>query len=109
MKKICFLIGNLSHSGGTERVTSLIANRLPKQDYDVSILSLTDGTVPFFELNSYIQTYSLYPKKISFKKNIFGAIWKIRRFAQQHQIDTLVVVDSISWIVNGAHQVRIRI
>lgn len=28
MKKICFLIGNLNNSGGTERVTTLIANAL---------------------------------------------------------------------------------
>lgn len=31
MKKICFLIGNLNNSGGTERVTTLIANALAEK------------------------------------------------------------------------------
>lgn len=96
MKKICFLIGNLNNSGGTERVTSLVANELTQNNFNVSILSLTDGTNPFFALNADIQTYSLYSKNISFKKNFIGAIWKIRQFVQQHKIDTLIVVDSIS-------------
>ncbi|MFL0427315.1 glycosyltransferase family 4 protein [Moraxella sp. 179-F 1C4 NHS] len=98
MKKICFLIGNLNHSGGTERVTTLIANALAQKDFQVSILSLADGKQPFFELAPSIKTYSLYTKKISFKKNFFGAIWRIRKFVTEHQIDTLVVVDSLSCI-----------
>lgn len=98
MKKICFLIGNLNNSGGTERVTTLIANALAEKKYQVSILSLTDGRQPFFELVPSIKTYSLYPEKISFKKNFLGAVWRIRKFVTQHQIDTLVVVDSISCI-----------
>lgn len=98
MKKICFLIGNLNNSGGTERVTTLIANALAQKNFQVSILSLTNGKQPFFELVPSIKTYSLYPEKISFKKNFLGAVWRIRRFVTQHQIDTLVVVDSISCI-----------
>lgn len=98
MKKICFLIGNLNNSGGTERVTTLIANALAEKKYQVSILSLAGGKQSFFELESDIKTYSLYPEKISFKKNFLGAVWRIRQFVTQHQIDTLVVVDSISCI-----------
>lgn len=98
MKKICFLIGNLNHSGGTERVTTLIANALAEKNYQISILSLADGKQSFFELEPDIKTYSLYPEKISFKKNFLGAVWLIRRFVTQNQIDTLVVVDSISCV-----------
>lgn len=98
MKKICFLIGNLNSSGGTERVTTLIANALAEKKYQVSIISLTNGKQPFFELVPSIKTYSLYPEKISFKKNFFGAVWRIRNFVTQHEIDTLIVVDSISGI-----------
>lgn len=43
MKKICFLIGNLNNSGGTERVTTLIANALAQKDLEVSILNIADG------------------------------------------------------------------
>ncbi|BFM99622.1 lipooligosaccharide biosynthesis family 4 glycosyltransferase LsgC [Moraxella sp. K02] len=98
MKKNCFLSGNLNNSGGNERLTTLIANALAQKDLEVSILNIADGKSPFFELMPSIKTYSLYPKKISFKKNFFGAIWRIRKFVTQHQIDTLVVVDSISCI-----------
>lgn len=98
MKKICFLIGNLNSSGGTERVTTLIANALAEKKYQVSIISLTNGKQPFFELVPSIKTYSLYPEKISFKKNFLGAVWRIRKFVIQNQIDTLVVVDSISCV-----------
>ncbi|MEQ1150324.1 glycosyltransferase family 4 protein [Acinetobacter johnsonii] len=99
MKKVCFLIGNLSNSGGTERVTSLIANELVKQrDYDISILSLVDGKKPFFDLDSNIKIYSLYDKKISFKSNFFKTVWKIRKFVQEYKINNLIVVDSISCI-----------
>lgn len=98
MKKICFLIGNLNNSGGTERVTTLIANALAQKDFQVSILSLVDGKQPFFELVPSIKTYSLYPEKISFKKNFLGAVWRIRKFVTQYQIDTLIVVDSISCV-----------
>lgn len=96
MKKICFLIGNLSNSGGTERVTTLIANALAEKKYQVSILSLAGGKQSFFELEPDIKTYSLYAEKISFKKNFLGVVWRIRQFVTQYQIDTLVVVDSIS-------------
>lgn len=99
MKKICFLIGNLNNAGGTERVTSLVANELSKRKgYKISIVSLVDGLEPFFELNDNISIYSLFRKKISFKKNLFGAIWRIRIFIKKHNIDTLIVVDTISCI-----------
>lgn len=98
MKKICFLIGNLSNSGGTERVTTLIANALAEKKYQVSILSLAGGKQSFFELKPDIKTYSLYAEKISFKKNFLGVVWRIRQFVTQYQIDTLVVVDSISCV-----------
>ena len=99
MRKVCFLIGNLSSSGGTERVTTLIANELAKQDaYHISILSLVDGKTPFFDLNQLISIHSLYDKKISFKSNFISAVWKIRKFLQEYEIDTLIVVDTISCI-----------
>ena len=96
MRNICFLAGNLNHSGGTERVTSVIANELIKNNYKVSILSLVDGKNPFFTLNKDIQTYSLYPKEISFKKNFVHATYKIRQFVKRHEVDVVIVVDSNS-------------
>ncbi|MDA1255867.1 MAG: glycosyltransferase family 4 protein [Proteobacteria bacterium] len=99
MKRICFLIGNLNSSGGTERVTSLIANKLSeKENYQILILSLVDGLQPFFPLNTNISFFSLYREKISFRKNLFSVIWKIRSFISSQKIDTLIVVDTISCV-----------
>lgn len=98
MKKICFLIGNIDHSGGTERVTNLIANDLSKKGYKIYILSLFGNENPFFKLDENIRVYSLYSKKISLKKNLLQTIWKIRSFSTENELDTLIVVDSISCV-----------
>lgn len=98
MKKVCFLIGNLNNSGGTERVTTLIANELSRKKINVCILSLIEGEKPFFDLDSNVDFYSLYEEKISFARNYISIIWKIRNFLQDYKIDTLIVVDSISCV-----------
>lgn len=98
MKKILFLVGNLSNTGGTERVTTLIANELARKGFDVSILSLIDGMKPSFILYDKISYFSLYSEKISFKKNFINAVLKIRKFVKQKNISTIIVVDSISCI-----------
>lgn len=98
MKRICFLIGNLDDSGGTERVATLIANELVKMNYNVSLISLAGGRYPFFELDDNIRTHSLYSNKVSFKTNFFGVVYKLRNFVKNNEIDSLVVVDSISCI-----------
>lgn len=98
MKNICFLVGDLNESGGTERVSSLISSEISKQGYNISVLSLVNGNNPFFILHKNVKTYSLYNKKISFKSNFLGVIWKIRKFIQENEINTLIVVDTISCI-----------
>lgn len=98
MKKICFLIADINHSGGTERVTTLIANSLAEQENHVFILSLSRGDQPFFELNSKINVQSIFEEKISMRKNFFEAVKRIRHFLVSNNIDTLIVVDSISCV-----------
>lgn len=97
MKKICFLIGNINHSGGTERVTTLIANQLAT-DHQVFILSLAFGESPFFEQNTSIVNGGLFNKDISMRKNFLVVVSKIREYIISNKIDTLVVVDSISCV-----------
>ncbi|NOJ68859.1 glycosyltransferase family 4 protein [Acinetobacter indicus] len=99
MKKVCFLIGNLSNSGGTERVTTLIANHLiTTAKYEISILSLVGGKQSFFELNPKISIYSLNDKKVSFKSNYLNTVLKIRNFVKYNKINSLIVVDTIACI-----------
>ncbi|MEX3721299.1 glycosyltransferase family 4 protein [Acinetobacter baumannii] len=92
---MCFLIGNLNHSGGTERVTTLIANELVEKGYNIFILNLVSGTQPFFKLDNRIEVASLYPQAVSMKKHLIGTILKIRNYAKNNNIDTLIDVDSI--------------
>lgn len=98
MKNICFLIGNISHSGGTERVTTIIANELSKKNYKVFVVSLTSGKNSFFSLEDNIDIFSLFTEKISMRKNFLSAVMKIRKFCINHRVDTLIVVDSISCV-----------
>ncbi|TCM64369.1 glycosyltransferase involved in cell wall biosynthesis [Acinetobacter calcoaceticus] len=96
MKNVCFLIGDINLSGGTERVTTLIANALATEsNCKVNILSLSHGKQPFFEVDKRIQFHSLYKEQVSMKKNYISALWKIRKYILQHEVDTLIVVDSI--------------
>ena len=98
MKNICFLIGDINHSGGTERVTSLIANSLVSKEIEVHILSLSHGDNPFFELNSSIKISALFPFRVSMKKNFFQCVKKIRKYLVTNSINTLIVADSISCV-----------
>ena len=43
MEKICFFSTNFERSGGTERVTTIIANRLVEIGYDITIISCIGG------------------------------------------------------------------
>lgn len=98
MKKICFLIGSINRSGGTERVTTLIANDFANSGEQVHILSLYSSDQPFFEQNSHIVNACLFDQKISMKKHFFETVSKIRKYLIKNQIDTLIVVDSISCV-----------
>lgn len=98
MKNICFLIDNMSHTGGTERVTSMIANELVNNQCNVFLLSVSECEKTFFDIDQSIQTFSLFSEKVSMKKifiNAFSTILKIRKFALLNKIDTFIVVDSI--------------
>lgn len=48
--KIIFVIKSLHSAGGTERITTLIANELSKKGYEVGIVSIVQKNKPFFEL-----------------------------------------------------------
>lgn len=98
MKKVCFLISALDHSGGTERVTTLIANSLAQRGFNVSIISSIGGTSPFFKLDERIKIFSLYPEAMSIKKHTLGLIKRIRAVLVEEEIQTLIVVDSINCV-----------
>ena len=63
MVNVCFLSGDMSRTGGTERVLSIIANELSKKDdkFNIHILSITnESNSSYFALNKNIKTEMNY-------------------------------------------------
>ena len=75
--KLLFFIGNMSHSGGTERVLSVIANGLLDRGYPVAVISLWGNGRTFFELNENIKIY--WQKEYGDTKRVSGRICNARR------------------------------
>ena len=90
--KICFLEGDMSRSGGTERMTAWLANKLCKT-HQVSILSLRQakGQV-FFRLDAAV-SYQVLPT-FSGKLGILQQIRWIHRYIKDHNIDHVINVDT---------------
>lgn len=98
MKNICFLNGDMSRSGGTERVTAIIANELSKIDeFNVHILSTSNSSnTSFFELNEGVShNRILADENINFKKQYVNVVKGIRKYIKVNDIDVLIDVDVI--------------
>lgn len=95
MKKICFFVGNLNQAGGTERVSSVIASELQLRGYQIHMLSLQCGDKPFFELADGIEVNQLFTTAERGMLRLPLAIFKLRSYLQQHQIDILIDVESM--------------
>ncbi len=97
MKKICFFSGDITRSGGTERVATMIANELAKQEkYEICFLSLCEqAKTVFFPLESKIIRYKLGQKWIQPGPGYLPLIPKIRRFLKEQKIDIIVDIDIV--------------
>lgn len=94
-EKLGFVIGNMSHSGGTERVLSIIANGLVKRGYPIVIISMWGEKETVFPCASQIKRYRLskeYPKGI--KGNLKNII-SLFQIVKKEKISILVDVDLI--------------
>ena len=98
MKKICFFSGDMNRSGGTERVSTVIANELVARGYEVYFLSLEYGKDPFFHIDSRIHMASLEMERKSKKINFFRIIKDLRTFIKINDIEYIVGIDVISSI-----------
>lgn len=99
MKKsnICFYSGDITNSGGTERVAIIIANELNKlEKYNVSVLSLVEKEKePFFALDKTIPRYTIYDHVVRGITHIGGIINRTRKVIKKHNIDVLIDIDGI--------------
>ena len=89
---VCFLTGDITKSGGTERMAAWLANARCSSDR-VHILSLRrDADAPFFHLNEAISCSVVHP--YSGKLGIWKQIRWIRKYLKEHKIDRVINVDS---------------
>ena len=95
MKKICFFSGDITRSGGTEKVACQIMNGLADK-YDISVISLTHSSEEmFYPLNSEIKKVALFDSNPNGIKQYFLIVKRIRKYLKTNNIDILIDVDTI--------------
>lgn len=97
-KNICFVSGDITRSGGTERVGTMVANELAKykDKYNIYILSVSKvRKEPFFNIYKNIKQYHIYEQKVDFKKQYIRTVREIRKFIKNNDIDILIDIDII--------------
>lgn len=85
---------NFENGGGTERVTSVVANGLSERGYKVSVVSCRNGENCRFNLDDSVQLYSLHGEQIkngAFRK--LCLIRKLKDYVNNHHVDILIAVD----------------
>ena len=89
--RICFLEGDMSRKGGTERMTALLANALSAH-HSVMVISLRfDGDSIFFPLNDNVRHQVLAP--VHGKFGILKQIAEIHRILRDNNIQRVINVD----------------
>ena len=93
--KICFLVGDINKTGGTERVCLIIANELSKKN-DVTILSMKNGLNPRFKRVSNVKIDSLNLETTNgfFRRKIKPYL-KLKKYLKDTPQDILINVDVI--------------
>jgi len=98
MRRVCFISGNIGRSGGTERVTTIVASALAERGFDVSILSMIHGETSHFPLNPAVRLHSLHLEGYSANFSDFRIWSRLRRFLKREAIERIVDVDTgASW------------
>jgi glycosyltransferase involved in cell wall biosynthesis len=86
--RICFLEGDMSRRGGTERMTAWLSAMLAKK-HTVSVISLQmQGKGVFFPISEDVSHQVLQPGKIT------AQIRQIRQFLRKNAIDVVINVDT---------------
>lgn len=89
--RICFLEGDMSRRGGTEKMTAVLANLLAYRN-KVTVISLQFSNQNlFYELSEDVEFHVL--KSVPGKLRMLKKIVDIRRFIKEKNIDIIVNVD----------------
>ena len=95
--KIAFFSGDITRSGGTERVATTIAQSLfDMKQYDISIISLTEALEqPFFKLNPEIKRTFFSKKWINPGPGYLIIILKLIKYIRKNKIDIVIDIDGV--------------
>ncbi len=94
-RRILFVTGSQSLSGGTERACADLANFLFRQKkYEVSILSAADGRDSFFDMDPGVQLDEIYPWPRSLQINGIEFILRLRSFIKRSNPEIIIIVES---------------
>lgn len=95
--RICFFSGDITRSGGTERVSSQIANGLAADGaYEILFLSLVEQEKEcFFYLDPAIPRYTLGDRWIRPGPGYLPLIGKLRKFLKEKKIDVIIDIDIV--------------
>ena len=91
--KICFFGGNISSTGGTERVSTIIANKLAEEGHDVYLMSLVKCEGSSFELNNKIKVICMENGSGNNKKNFIPIVKELKGIFDKYKFDVLIEVD----------------
>lgn len=93
--KVLFLINALHTPGGTERVTTILANLLTTCGYDTAIVCLHGGGKPFFALEPDVRLFYINPEGF---RNIYTGflrnIYNLRQLYKREHPDYVIDVCS---------------
>lgn len=97
MKKIAFFSGDITNSGGTERVATIIANEIAgESEYDIFFVSLVEKRdKPFFEISENIKRFALFNEVVKGSTHIFSICSKLKKIVKENNIDVIVDIDGI--------------
>lgn len=106
MKKICFLVGDITFGGGAERIAISVANLLAEKN-DVSILTIAefDSKRLVYEVSPKVNIRSLnienWGQKGSIRKKYFKVVKSLRNSVIQNADDILISVQALNmlWVL----------
>lgn len=109
-KNIWFYSGDVTNSGGTEKVAITIANELNKMDeFNVSFVSLVEkDPEPFFHVDESIPRHMIYDHVVRGITHLPGIIRRTRKLVKKYDVDVLIDIDGILEMYTIAATARLK-
>ncbi len=98
MKRICFIINDISMSGGLDRVNAALASALA-EDYEVWIASLVSGGKNWYPLDPRICVQYFHKEGLRLRQAVVRLHTPLKRFIRERDFDLVVLQDFYPCII----------